>query len=173
MKNWCDKYEKAYAYIRHRAGIVDSMIKWHYAFDFRQETLFLAVYILDRYLSAKIFPTFNNKMLWVTCLFIACKFEEVKIVRLEHFLKYCEPDITRSAIFELENRVLEAIQWKLTLICPYDFLKRIFYINLTDLENCGLTRLTSLLPPRSVPLRGPLRGVHQLGEGARRVLPGR
>ena len=145
-RSWCYIYEKPVVYIRFRAVVIDNLIKWHYAFDFRQETLFLAVYILDRYLSAKMYPCSNIKMLWVTCLFVACKFEEVKIVRLDQFLRYCEGDITKSGVFELEHNVLEAIEWKLTLICPYDFLKRIFYINLTDLENCGLTRLAGVLP---------------------------
>jgi hypothetical protein len=119
-----------------RSFVVDNFIKWHFVFDLRQETLFLTIYIFDKFLSAKTLNRKKLQLVCMTCLFIACKFEEVKIIRIQDFLKYCDESVTKANVLDLENEILGTLNFKLTFISPYDFLKRIFYINTADLDKC-------------------------------------
>lgn len=123
--------------------MVDMYVKWQYFFGLRVETLFLAIYVFDNYLA--VYPVVQRSLsvLFVTCVFIAAKYEEVKIVRLDNFLTHCkEPGVTADAVLEQERDVLEKLNYKLVHICPYDFLKRVFYVCRTDLDKCKLTRRT-------------------------------
>lgn len=97
----------------------------------------MAVNLFDTYLSKIPVNRKDTSLLFVTCIFIAAKFEEVKIVRLKNFMVHCDnKDLTHDAVLEMEKKVLELLDYKLTYICPYDFLKRVFFIYRTDLDKC-------------------------------------
>ncbi len=155
-----------------RSFVVDNFIKWHFVFDLRQETLFLTIYIFDKFLSAKTLNRKKLQLVCMTCLFIACKFEEVKIIRIQDFLKYCDESVTKANVLDLENEILGTLNFKLTFISPYDFLKRIFYINTADLDKCLLTRPSCLLPAWVFPLWVAVLGVHEFRESSRCFLSG-
>jgi hypothetical protein len=62
-----------------RAVLVDWLVEVHQQFSMLQETLYLTVAILDRFLqrSAKDIPRKSLQLVGVTAMFIASKYEEM------------------------------------------------------------------------------------------------
>lgn len=122
-----------------RAFLIESFLRWTFFFQYKQETLFLAVYILDKYLSACPVSKTTLQALCLTILFIAAKFEEVKMIRLNSILKSVHTTIEPEKIFALEKKVLQILDFKLTSISPFDFLKRIYHVTGTSIEKYPLS----------------------------------
>ena len=128
-----------------RFHIIDDFVRWHYIFNMRQETLFLAIYIFDKYTNMISIKRSDLNTLCITCLFIACKFEEVKIYRLDIFIQNLRNKVNKEDVLELEGKILSLIDFKLTIVSPYDFLKRLFHINDSSQQFCKLIRSSCLL----------------------------
>eukprot|EP01068_Selenidium_serpulae_P001074 Selendium_serpulae@DN11916_c0_g1_i1.p1 len=62
---------------RMRAILVDWMVEVHHRFKLSQETLFLAVNYLDRFLAVKQMNRNRLQLAGVTCLWIASKFQDI------------------------------------------------------------------------------------------------
>lgn len=60
-----------------RSILVDWLIEVHYKFELRQETLYLTVNIIDRFLSSKIVPRKELQLVGIASMLIACKYEEI------------------------------------------------------------------------------------------------
>lgn len=116
-----------------RSKMVSKLFATHNSLNMREETLFLAVYILDKYMSVKGLRTREIDLLLVTILFIAAKYEETSYVRLSRIIEgYSKFKLLPESIIELEAQVLAVLNFKLNIICPYDFLKRLFLIHKID-----------------------------------------
>lgn len=154
----------------YRAGIIDVFVKWQYYFQLRAETLFLAVYIFDKFLSIKKLDPKQATLIFVTSVFIAAKFEEIRVVRLRNFLQHCNGDLVSAPmVLNMEKQILELLDYQISYICPYDFLKRLFYIMKSDLDKCELIRHPRLLLPRDAAVLAHLDLLPGLGEGLRGV----
>ena len=71
MKNQTDMNEKM------RAILIDWIIDVHFKFKLKAETLFLTVWLIDKYLSLKKIKRNKLQLIGVTCMLIACKYEEI------------------------------------------------------------------------------------------------
>lgn len=74
-----------------RKILVDWLIDVHRKFKLRQETLFIAVNLVDRYLQHAAEPVSKGKfqLFGITCLFIAAKYEEIYPPGLADFVYVC------------------------------------------------------------------------------------
>lgn len=129
--NWLKKSPNLCYYVR--GFVVNHLIRWHHHFQLRQETLFLALYVMDKFISTRVTKRIEMQIICVTSLFIASKFEEVKVIRLDRYLRNCSDYITPDKVLVLEGHIMKALDFRLTLVCPHDFLKRIFYVTNTDI----------------------------------------
>lgn len=118
-----------------RAKMIRKILETHSALKMREETLFLAVYILDRYLSKKVIKNKDVDLLLVTIIFIAAKYEETIYVKLFKILNGYKIRLEPAQVILFEADVLAVLDFKLNIICPYDFLKRIFLIQKIDDKN--------------------------------------
>ena len=71
MKNQTDMNEKM------RAMLIDWIIDVHFKFKLKADTLFLTVWLIDKYLSLKKIKRNKLQLIGVTCMLIACKYEEI------------------------------------------------------------------------------------------------
>ena len=71
MKNQTDINEKM------RAILIDWIIDVHFKFKLKSDTLFLTVWLIDRYLSEKQMKRGRLQLLGVTSMLISCKYEEI------------------------------------------------------------------------------------------------
>lgn len=60
-----------------RAILIDWIIDVHFHFNLRQETLFIAVFIIDSFLSVHFISRSRFQLLGITSLLIACKSQEI------------------------------------------------------------------------------------------------
>ena len=84
---------------RMRGILVDWMIEVHSKFRLLSETLFLAVNIVDRFLSKRIVGMDRLQLVGVTALFIAAKYEEVMAPSIQNFIYV----VDSSAAFECDG----------------------------------------------------------------------
>jgi cyclin B len=69
-----------------RAILIDWLIEVHYKFKLQEETLFICITLLDRYLEKINISKSRLQLVGVTALSIACKYEEIYPPELKDFV---------------------------------------------------------------------------------------
>jgi hypothetical protein len=96
-----------------RAILIDWLIDVHYKFGFKEETLYITIYIIDSYLSLKQIERCNLQLLGITALFIACKQNEIIFRRLKEYAYITDNAYTESDIITMENIILRTLNFNL------------------------------------------------------------
>jgi hypothetical protein len=128
-----------------RLRIISKIIATHSALKMREETLFLAIYVLDKYLSINNVRSKDFDVFLVSVIFIAAKYEETIYVKLYKILSAYKMRLEPCLIIKFEADILAVIDFKLNIICPYDFLKRIFLIHKIEDKNFSCLKSRLLL----------------------------
>jgi len=68
-----------------REKLIGWMIEIQSVLRFKQETLYLGVFIVDKYCESQWISKDSYQLLALTALFVAGKYEEVKTPRLKHY----------------------------------------------------------------------------------------
>ncbi|KAJ7234626.1 cyclin-like protein [Mycena haematopus] len=108
-----------------RGVLNDWIIQLHVRFRLLPETLFLAVNIIDRFLSARVVSLAKLQLVGVTCMFIAAKFEEVVAPSVLQFQAIADSSYTEAEILQAERYVLKTLDWNLSYPSPVHYLRRI------------------------------------------------
>lgn len=108
-----------------RGILVDWLIEVHNRFHLLQETLFLAVNIIDRFLSRKAVRLDRLQLVGVTGMFIACKYEEILSPRVASFRHVADDGFSEAEILSCERWVLGTLDYDLSYPNPLNFLRRI------------------------------------------------
>lgn len=107
-----------------RSILVDWLVEVHTKFRLLPETLFLAVNIIDRFLSLRVVSLVKLQLVGLTCLFIASKYEEVTSPSIQNFLYMAEDGYTEDEIIRAERYVLQVLKFNLQYPTPMSFLRR-------------------------------------------------
>ncbi|CAM0883182.1 unnamed protein product [Alopecurus aequalis] len=107
-----------------RGILADWIIEVHQKFDLMPESLYLTVYIIDRYLSMQPVLRRELQLVGVSALLIACKYEEIWAPEVNDFILISDSAYTREQILKMEKTILNRLQWNLTVPTPYVFLVR-------------------------------------------------
>lgn len=109
-----------------RAVLVDWLIQVHSQFNLLQETLYLTVAILDRFLqnSASKIERKQLQLVGVAAMFIASKYEEMYAPEIGDFVYITDRAYTESQIREMEIKILAALGFELGRPLPLHFLRR-------------------------------------------------
>ncbi|GAA6052176.1 hypothetical protein JCM3770_001257 [Rhodotorula araucariae] len=108
-----------------RGILVDWLVEIHTKFRLLPETIFLAVNIIDRFLSVRVVSLVKFQLVGVTALFIAAKYEEVVCPSVQNFLYMTDGGYTDEEILKAERYVLGIIGFNLSYPNPINFLRRI------------------------------------------------
>ena len=85
-----------------REILIDWLIDVHMKFKLKEDTLFIAINIIDRYLEIKPVSRLKLQLLGITSLFIACKYEEVYTVqKIKDLVYVCDQAYLRVKIIFL------------------------------------------------------------------------
>lgn len=117
-----------------RGVLVDWLIEIHYMFRLLPETLFLAVNIIDRFLSKRLVSHGKVQLVGVAALFIATKFEEMTSPRVKDFLKMTDETLKEEELLKAERFVLEVLDFRLCYANPLHFLRRVTKTGAYDLH---------------------------------------
>ena len=117
-----------------RGILVDWLLEVHTRFRLLPETLFLAVNIIDRFLSAKVVQLDRLQLVGVTAMFIASKYEEVLSPHVQNFRHVADDGFTEQEILSAERFVLAALDYDLSYPNPMNFLRRISKADNYDIQ---------------------------------------
>ncbi|KAJ4341893.1 G2/mitotic-specific cyclin [Didymella glomerata] len=117
-----------------RGILVDWLLEVHTRFRLLPETLFLAVNIIDRFLSSKIVQLDRLQLVGVTAMFIASKYEEVLSPHVQNFRHVADDGFTEEEILSAERFVLTALNYDLSYPNPMNFLRRISKADNYDIQ---------------------------------------
>merc|ERR1719277_2902035 len=106
----------------------------------RQETLFLSVSIIDRYLSLK--PVARNKfqLLGVVAMQIAAKFEEIHPPKVRELAYITDHTYSEREILDMEVTVLNALDFQIDVSTPAHFIGHIQQASNSDDMQCALAQ---------------------------------
>ncbi|KAF2963246.1 hypothetical protein GQX73_g10323 [Xylaria multiplex] len=110
---------------RTRGILIDWLIEVHTRFHLLPETLFLAINIIDRFLSGKVVQLDRLQLVGITAMFIASKYEEVLSPHVANFKHVADDGFTEEEILSAERYILGSLNYDLSYPNPMNFLRRI------------------------------------------------
>lgn len=123
-----------------RGVLVDWLIEVHTRFHLLPETMFLAVNIIDRFLSARVVELDRLQLVGITAMFIASKYEEVLSPHVQNFKHVADDGFTEEEILKAERFVLSALEYDLSYPNPMNFLRRISKADNYDIQTRTLAK---------------------------------
>jgi hypothetical protein len=118
-----------------RGILIDWLIEVHTRFHLLPETLFLAVNIIDRFLSEKVVQLDRLQLVGITAMFIASKYEEVLSPHVQNFVHVADDGFTESEILSAERFILGTLNYDLSYPNPMNFLRRISKADNYDIQS--------------------------------------
>ena len=104
-----------------RSILIDWLIDVHHKFRFSDETLFMTVFIIDRYLSVNQITKLKLQLLGITSLLIACKHEEIDLPKIDDFIYITDNAYVKDEVIRMENYVLKVLNFELLYPSPIKF----------------------------------------------------
>ncbi|KAM4628386.1 cyclin-P [Polymixia lowei] len=105
-----------------RTVLVDWLIQVHEVLHFQDETLYLAIHLLNRSLRQLKVSTANLQLLGVVCLFLAAKKEECLLPEVSELCYLMDNSYTKHQLLRMERKVLCGLKFDLTHCPPLHFL---------------------------------------------------
>ena len=117
-----------------RGVLVDWLVDVHAKFRLLPETLFLALNIIDRFLSLRMITLSKLQLVGVTAMFIAAKYEEVLCPSISNFVYIADGGYTDAEILSAERYMLKVLGFNLSYANPMNFLRRISKADNYDIQ---------------------------------------
>ncbi|MCQ2815883.1 MAG: hypothetical protein MJ252_01330 [archaeon] len=100
-----------------RSILIDWIINVHSVAPKNQNTLFMAINIIDRYLSQRQILMSKFQLLGVAALFISDKYEEIFPFHIKDYVEFTAFAFERNDIIQMEHEILTLLDFQLNL--PY------------------------------------------------------
>ncbi|KAG0262075.1 hypothetical protein BG011_000350 [Mortierella polycephala] len=115
-----------------RPLLVDFLIEIHSHFNLQPETLYLAMNMMDRYLSKRVVYKKHFQLVGMTSLWISSKYEDAKekLPSVSQLCKLCSNAYDEAAFITMERHILKTLEYNLGHPTAEAFLKK-------DLEMSG------------------------------------
>ncbi|KAG0146271.1 hypothetical protein CROQUDRAFT_44630 [Cronartium quercuum f. sp. fusiforme G11] len=118
-----------------RGVLVDWIVEVHCKFRLLPETLFLAINLMDRFLTKRTVALIKFQLVGVTALFLASKYEEVICPSVSNFLYMTDGGYDNEEILKAETYMLEMLNWDLRYPNPLNFLRRVSKADHYDIQS--------------------------------------
>lgn len=112
-----------------RTILINWLIEVADEYQLQTETLFICTSIIDRFLSTMSITTSNLQLLGVAAMFIATKYEEIYPPTLYQFVEVTDDSYSGQQIRHMEQVILKALEFRISLPTPTFFLRQIFAYN--------------------------------------------
>lgn len=117
-----------------RSILVDWIVEVHLRFRLLPETLFLAINLMDRFMSKETVQVDKLQLLATGSLFIAAKYEEVYSPSVKNYSYVTDGGYTEEEILEAEKYILSVLDFNLSYPNPMNFLRRISKADEYDIQ---------------------------------------
>lgn len=115
-----------------RGILVDWLVQVHNKFELSQETLYLTINLVDRFLATKATPRKELQLVGLGAMLIASKYEEIWAPEVSELVFISDSTYTSKQILVMEKKILGQLEWTLTVPTPYVFLVRFIKASMTD-----------------------------------------
>nr|XP_027092187.1 cyclin-B2-4-like isoform X2 [Coffea arabica] len=109
---------------RMRGILIDWLIEVHYKFELMDETLYLTVNLIDRFLTTVSVVRKKLQLVGVTAMLLACKYEEVSVPVVEDLILISDRAYSRNDVLEMESLMINTLQFNLSVPTAYVFMRR-------------------------------------------------
>ncbi|OAV89601.1 hypothetical protein PTTG_05846 [Puccinia triticina 1-1 BBBD Race 1] len=124
-----------------RTTLIDWLLQVHMRYHMLPETLWIAVNIIDRFLSKRVVSLVKFQLVGVTAMFVAAKYEEIMAPSVEEFVYMTENGYTRDDILKGEKILLNTLDFRISPYCsPYSWLRRISKADNYDIQTRTLSK---------------------------------
>jgi cyclin B len=124
--------EQADVLPEHREKVIEWFIKVQMKYPLKDETIYLAVNILDRFLEKKKLSRGKLSLLGVAAILIAGKYEEIYPPHLSSYIALAEKKLTAEDCLQMELSVLSTLNYDLSTPSVLGFLVR--YVKFVDFD---------------------------------------
>lgn len=116
-----------------RAILVDWLVEVHMKYRLRPETLFLAVNLIDRYMS--LLPVLRRRLqlLGVVAMFVAAKFEEIDPPKATDFVYITDNTYSKEELFQMECNMLSTLEFQVVAPTAAHFVNQ--FVKANSCEN--------------------------------------
>jgi len=122
---------------RMRRILVDWLIEVHHKFRLTPPILWLAVNLLDRYLSRTEIERPDLQCYGIVSLWIAAKYEEIFAFQVQDCVTITDNAFTKEEILNCEECVLRGLDYQVCVPTGYHFLARfMFSLDMSPLQKC-------------------------------------
>jgi hypothetical protein len=124
-----------------RTTLIDWLLQVHMRYHMLPETLWIAVNLIDRFLSNRVVSLVKFQLVGVTAMFIAAKYEEIMAPSVEEFVYMTEGGYSRDEILRGERIILQSLEFNVSSYCsPYSWVRRISKADDYDLQTRTLSK---------------------------------
>ncbi|GLT58820.1 hypothetical protein SLA2020_316830 [Shorea laevis] len=109
---------------RMRAILIDWLIEVHYKFEMMEETLYLTINLIDRFLAVHQVVRKKLQLVGVTAMLLACKYEEVSVPVVEDLILISDKAYTRKEVLDMEKLIINTLQFNMSVPTSYVFMRR-------------------------------------------------
>ena len=135
--------DKKYFNEKNRGIIFQWLIKNNYNWKLNDDTIFMAMNIMDRYISKYKVENSEFQLIGITSYFIASKFEDIYPQYLDELSKICNFIYTPDDIIKKEYEILSGLNFDILYNSSYKFLT--FLHSICDKENMILFYLAQFI----------------------------
>ncbi|CAE7913618.1 ccna2 [Symbiodinium sp. KB8] len=141
-----------------RAILVDWLVEVHMKYRLRAETLFLAVNLIDRHMTALPVLRRRLQLVGVTGMFVAAKFEEIDPPRATDFVYITDNTYSKDDLLQMECMMLSALEFRVVVPTPAHFFNH--FVKANNCENVrhieSVKYILELVPPLERGIRADL-----------------
>lgn len=107
-----------------RGILIDWLVEVSEEYKLVPDTLYLTVYLIDRFLSQNYIERQRLQLLGITCMLIASKYEEICSPRVEEFCFITDNTYTSLEVLRMETQVLNFFGFQIFAPTAKTFLRR-------------------------------------------------
>ncbi|KAF8738096.1 hypothetical protein AX14_011860 [Amanita brunnescens Koide BX004] len=109
-----------------RQTLVDWLLQVHLRYHMLPETLWIAVNIVDRFLTKRVVSVSKLQLVGVTAMFIAAKYEEILAPSVDEFVYITHNTYKKDEILKGERIILQTLNFQISNYCsPYSWMRKI------------------------------------------------
>lgn len=108
-----------------RAGVINWIVKVHKKFKLKQETLFLAINVVDRFLATRAVAKDKLTLVAATSLLLASKFEDQWAPLVVDLVYVGSNSFTIAEVHTMECAILNALKFEISVPTVFPFLARV------------------------------------------------
>ena len=123
-----------------RTILIDWLVEVHKRFKLVQESLYLAVHILDRFLNVHPIARAKLQLVGLGCLLVASKYEDTWPPRIGDLIFIADKAFTRQEIIAMECLILEKLEHNFGCPMALNFLRRYSKVADSDAETHTLAK---------------------------------